>query len=468
MADLDDSEAIIGEGERDQFLEESSNAVDKEDDDHQHEPKYKIKWLRYILVLGNPPALTHRQWMVFSLLSLAGFFSVYDDVLRAVCIDDIQRSLDISESDLPWVVTVIRCGAIPSFVLTLMADVMGRKPLLLLTISMYTLMTALTAVSFNVYWFVITQFFGKLFLMAEFLISNVAIIEEFDAGTRGWAMGGMGAMATAGGGFALCLYAAASGSTYGWRILFMLGVIPLAALTYFRRQLPETRSFDERDNRDESEMADAEGCERCSVAMTQLWIPISKLFEEASGLALLFGSMLFIYGLASHPAAFYQFKFLEEERGYDALDIFLLGVFGGLIAVALYASLGSWSDKYGRKPFFISAFMVFFTTGLLVFNVNIEALIPIFWILFAGCGFGLEILSMTIISESFKTESRATAQGFTTVCYVVGTILGLLIEGVLYQRTGEHSQSLSWLLIIGFICPVLALFVPETFREHLE
>eukprot|EP00466_Bigelowiella_natans_P014437 jgi/Bigna1/85294/estExt_fgenesh1_pg.C_30162 len=213
---LDSKNAIIDEDkkidvdvledpkESDEFLA-SENRSEKKGDSASlaaDGEKYEIPWLKYLLFLGIPPPLTHRQWMVFALLSLAGFFSVYDDVLRAVCIEDIQKSLRINDKDLPFAITIIRCGAIPSFLLTLMADMIGRRPLLLVTISMYTLCTAFTAISFDIYWFTISQFFGKLFLMAEFLISNVAIIEEFDAGNRGWAMGALGAMATAGGGFA--------------------------------------------------------------------------------------------------------------------------------------------------------------------------------------------------------------------------------------------------------------------------
>ncbi|GAB5369651.1 hypothetical protein AAMO2058_001423400 [Amorphochlora amoebiformis] len=435
----------------------------------EEDEKFEIKWLKYTLIMGIPPALTERQWRVFALLSLAGFFSVYDDVLRAVCIDDIQRSLDISEMDLPFIITIIRIGAIPSFLLTLMADMMGRRPLLLITISMYTLCTALTAVSFDVYWFTISQFFGKLFLMAEFLISNVAIIEEFDTGTRGWAMGALGSIATAGGGFALCLYAGAAGSDYGWRILYVLGVLPLAMLTYLRKGLPETRHFHDRQRGGaELQMLQAEGCERCGLAFSALWIPLKRLFETTPIRTMMFSSLVLMFGISSHAAAFYQFKYLQEERSYSAVDVFLLGVFGGITAITLFALLGAASDKYGRRPFLITAYVVFFTCCIMFFNVVNQVVIPVVWILFAGTGFGLEILNMTIISESFHTESRATAQGVTTVAYVLGTIFGLLIEGLIYSQNQSHSEAITYLAIAGFTCPVIAVFLPETSREHLD
>lgn len=420
-------------------------------------------------MLGDPPALTSRQWTVFGLLSLAGFFSVYDDVLRAVCIDDIQRSLSISERQLPFVITLIRCGAIPAFILTMMADMIGRRPLLLLTISAYTLCTAVTAVSLDVYWFTASQFLGKLFLMAEFLVSNVAIIEEFEDGNRGWAMGGMGALATAGGGVALCLYAAFAGTDYGWRIMYVIGVLPLILLTYLRRGLPETRRFNNRKrNRDEQLMLEEEGCERCCYAFRTIWTPLFRLIETQKASMVQFSVLLFLFGVASHPAGFYQFKYLEEERGYGPIQVFMLGVFGGIVAIAGYSRLGQLSDRYGRRPFTMIGYCIFFTSILLFYSISVSWLLPIVWIVFAGCFFGIEILNMTVISESFPTQSRATAQGFTTIAYVFGTIIGLLIEGVVFESEGSHSKAILVLAGVGFVCPAIFYFTKETSFEHLQ
>mmetsp|Transcript_16614 Transcript_16614/g.24976 ORF Transcript_16614/g.24976 Transcript_16614/m.24976 type:complete len:470 (-) Transcript_16614:115-1524(-) len=439
------------------------------DESLTEDDKYEIRWLRYTLIMGIPPALTRRQWNVFALLSLAGFFSVYDDVLRAVCIDDIQKDLGISETDLPFVITIIRCGAIPAFVLTLLADITGRRPLLLLTISMYTICTALSAVSFDIYWFTTTQFLGKLFLMGEYLVSNVAIIEEFDAGTRGWAMGALGSIATAGGGFALCLYAAVAGTSYGWRLLYVIGVLPLVVLTYLRRGLPETRNFAERvKNGPESQIVEARGCERCTLAMHALWVPLVKLWNTDRLRTCLFSAIVFFFGLSSHAAAFYQFKYLEEERGYDSVDIFLLGVFGGIAAIVLYAFMGQLTDTYGRRPFLVGIYVVFYVVCIVFYNISVVWLIPIIWILFAATGFGLEILNMTIISEAFKTESRATAQGVTTVLYTLGTVFGILIEGLIFETNRSHATSITYLSLTGVICPLLSCFIPETYKEHLD
>jgi len=54
-----------------------------DDDDDADGQKYEKKWVKYLLILGNPPPLTARQWKVFGLLSLAGMMTTYDDTLKS-------------------------------------------------------------------------------------------------------------------------------------------------------------------------------------------------------------------------------------------------------------------------------------------------------------------------------------------------------------------------------------------------
>src|SRR5262249_23924513 len=94
---------------------------------------------------GRPPLLTERQWRVMALVSVAVLFDQYDLSLLSLALKQIQAELSLSEADLGSVGAFVRLGALPSFLIVMLADVIGRRGVMLATIVVYTLITGLTA-----------------------------------------------------------------------------------------------------------------------------------------------------------------------------------------------------------------------------------------------------------------------------------------------------------------------------------
>ena len=46
--------------------------------------------------------------------------------------------------------------------------------------------------------------------------------------------------------------------------------------------------------------------------------------------------------------------------------------------------------------------------------------------------------------------------------------LGLWILSLLYSATGSHPASITWVLLLTPISPLIILFIPETARRELE
>jgi len=164
-------------------------------------------WLRFAPFLHRPPALTQRQWNVLGLVSLVSLFETYDVYLFSLNLAHIQRELGIAESQLGWLGSMVRAGALGAVLVTLAADRYGRRRLLLVTVLGYTLLTGATALAPNATWFVAFQTLARVFSAAESMLAVVVIAEEFDAAHRGWGIGALSAIGACGGGLAALLFA---------------------------------------------------------------------------------------------------------------------------------------------------------------------------------------------------------------------------------------------------------------------
>jgi putative MFS transporter len=138
---------------------------------------------------GSTPPFTPRQWRVFLIASTAGFFDNYDRALLSLALKQIQAGLRISEASLGRVLSVIRLGYLFSLFVTPLADVFGRRRLLLYTVIAYTLFTGLSAIAPNQQVFTIWQILARAFAGAEGTVALVILSEEVDAGVRGWTIG---------------------------------------------------------------------------------------------------------------------------------------------------------------------------------------------------------------------------------------------------------------------------------------
>jgi MFS-type transporter involved in bile tolerance (Atg22 family) len=73
-----------------------------------------------------------------------------------------------------------------------------------------------------------------------------------------------------------------------------------------------------------------------------------------------------------------------------------------------------------------------------------------------------------LATELFPTAFRSTAAGMREAVGTVGASLGLWILSLLYSATGSHPASISWVLLLTPISPLIILFIPETARRELE
>jgi len=414
---------------------------------------YRPAWLQYAPWLGQPPELTRRQWRILGLIAFAVLFDQYDMTLLAMALKQIQLDLAIPEAELGRLGAVIRLGALPAFLIVLFADLFGRRRVMLYTIIGYTVLTGATALAPDTQTFVVLQFLARTFAVAEVLLAYVVITEEIDAAHRGWGIGALAALGACGSGLALLLFAAVDILPYGWRALYFFGLVPLLAIAWFRRNLPETKRY-------------TQPSTARSVAVFS-FAPIRELATTFPGRLIGIASVVALLAFAENAGGFFVAKYLQEAHGWAPWQYSVLGFFGGFIAIFGSAYAGRLSDRIGRRRVGI-IFLAIHPLVLIAFYSIGGPLLGILWTIRVFVGIGGDVVLGTYGNELFPTSHRSTAAGARMIAATVGGVAGLAVESLLYGYFGSHWTAVSVLAVFALFAPFIVALFPETSGRELE
>jgi len=422
------------------------------DDDRSYRPG----WLRFAPFLGRPPALTRRQWLVLGLVSIVSFFEQYDVYLFSLNLKQIQADLGIAESSLGMLGGLVRAGALFALPVTLAADRIGRRRILLFTILAYTVCTGATAFAPNAVSFVVFQFMGRVFAAVEVVIAVVVVAEEFDPEHRGWGIGALGALHACGAGAAGIAFGFVNVLPFGWRALYAIGLVPLLLVAYLRRTLPETRRFD------------ALAREREDLGPSSPVSPVVDLARRHPRRVAMLIVAAFAMELALGPAVFFAPKYLQDVHGWTPAHVAVLNVIGGFFAVIGNPLAGWLSDRRGRRP--VTAL---FTGGVLLAILSFYSLhgplAPVLWIVLIFGLMGTQVTLAAYGAEMFPTAVRSTASGVREACKTGGGVAGLALVSLLYGVAGSIWMAVALLCVIGALAPlVVVMLFPETAGRRLE
>jgi len=409
---------------------------------------------RLPLIARQFPPFSPRQWRVFGISTTAGFFDNYDSALLSLALRQIQRGLDIAEARLGATLSLIRLGYLASLALSPLADVFGRRQLLVYTIVGYTIFTGLSAVAPHVGSFVGAQFLARAFSGAEATVSLVILAEEVNAAVRGWALGMQGALSTSGYGLAAIVFGMIGIIPFGWRGLYALALLPLLLIIPLRRMLPESHRF--------------ESIHRAQSARAGVLAPLRELLGSYPRRLVGVFAVVFVGSLAGGAAGFFVPKYLQEVHHWSPARVSSLYVFGGALGIIGNIAAGRISDRFGRRItgcLFIAMEAAFAYELYLIRN----GAVVILWIGWLFCDQAGVMVTNAYSAELFPTRFRAAAAGTLYVARYAGGALGLLGEGILYGVMGSHWAAIRMLAMGWLVAGALIyLLFPETARRELE
>jgi putative MFS transporter len=387
------------------------------------------------------------------LLLLVGAGTVianYDVALYGMALHQIQTSFGIPENEIADVNAMFRLGVIPAMMLTYLADVIGRRTLLLLTLLGASIATVWTSFAQTREEFIAAQLLARAFIYSEELICVVVIAEELNERVRGWGIGVLGALGGLGAGLAAGAFASVNILPYGWRALYFLGAIPLLYLLWLRRRLPETKRFASSEHKRE------------------YLRPILALFANYPGRMALLIAMAIPAAFASANIVTFQSKFLQSEHGWHPAQVAIMVIVGGLVAILGATTAGTLSDRYGRRAVLSVAILIFLACfGSFYGFASGPVLIPL-WIAGIFAFLMCDVLIGALSAELFPTSHRSLASAVRYTVWILAGAFALYLEGPLYDRVGTHGIAIALLVLPAPLAIIPIWFLPEPAKKSLE
>ena len=301
------------------------------------------------------------------------------------------------------------------------------------------------------------QFLARVFIAGELMLAVVVIVEEFDAEIRGWGIGMMAALGSCGGGLAAIIFSVVNVLPFGWRALYVVGIVPLLLIAWFRRTLRETRRFERhRQGRP------------AAFGLRAALQPFRGLARMYPGRVLALCASLLPVAFVFETSALFVSKFLQEVHQYSPANVALMYLtIGGLGPIGSVVA-GRLGDRFGRKRIIIAGLLGCAAAVACFYNAS-GICVPMAWGFMVMTGTIVLVLFAALGGELFPTSYRSTASGVRAVVGTLSAALGLWTEGRLYGVVGSHAAAITLMLVVLPLAPLIIAFaLPETAARELE
>jgi MFS family permease len=343
-----------------------------------------------------------------------------------------------------------------------MADYLGRKRTLMLSILCYAVFAGFTALSWDYWSLFICRFCTGLGLGAEWGPGAAIVAELWPPASRGRAGGvlhaayGVGLLVASG------LWALLSPlGPSSWRLMFAIGILPAFLLLYVRRQVDEPALWlaanEDRREALQRVAAGSDSSQDRAAAQFTLAHVFSNSILRRRVLLLLLMAIASVVGFWS--ASTWVPEHAAQVTAHRKTQVHLSSSSAALVfstgAIAGYLVLGLLADALGRKPtiwlYYLGALTVSLCLFLLVPELNVLIL------LVAASGFFTtgQFAWMTIyLPELFPTRVRGTAMSLVFDSSRIVAAMGSLLAGWLisvFGSIGTAAATMSLAYVIGLI-----------------
>lgn len=404
--------------------------------------------------------MTPYLWALLGMLASATFFDGFDSAILSTVAPLVQRQYGLGDAEWGLVYTIARLGSVSSFLVLVFADRYGRRLLITLTIVGYAIFTALTAVSRSIEAFTACQLLARVFLSSEFALALIIIGEEYPTRWRGFGIAALSGVA-AFGAIAAFLFAGWVLERWDWRMMYVIGLIPLALVFLFRLGMRETRRF--------AHIAGADGRRGWREVLQNLRRPFEPRYRSRTLLVTLIWNC---NHLVTAPAVTFWTIHASRNLGYGAADYGRVVAVGYLVGFVLGAPLSGWlMNRIGRRLTCAGFYVLAAAAVFLLFRVSDPSLVVQAALMSAAVTsfLGANAATNLYSTELFPTEIRATAYSWTTnLLGRVAEILAPVAIGILAERVGIPAAV--GILSIGPVLGALLVlrWAPETNGLTLE
>jgi len=402
--------------------------------------------------LSTPGTFDQTQAQLIATVAFAAAITAFAAALFGQLSDPVAKSFHASNGELGGALAVTRVGALLALVAAGLADRIGRRRILLWSVLGVCIASGLSAIAPSLVFFTAAQTFVRAFVNAALIVGGIAVIEEAPEGARAFAASMLALAAGAGYALSVILLPIADAAPWAWRIAFGVAGVMVFLVPVLRRNLAETRRFEQ--------LAQRTG-DRGRVR---------EVFDRAYGRRLaLLAAVGFFSNIFSAPSAQLGNRYLRDDRHFSNSSIAVFkGVTNGVTGIIGILLAGRLSESRGRRPVAIAGLFI----GTLLTMVFFLGSGPIIWIasslaIVASASGTLSVGTMD--AELFPTEVRGTANALLLVCSVAGSAVGLILAGTLSDAIGDLGVAIALcgiapLIAAAFLLPRL----PESQGRALD
>ena len=403
------------------------------------------------MLMNEETKLNKQHFRIFGLSWAGWVFDFYDLVLFTFLVSQLQVSLNFSAEMLSLCLGIsLFATGLGGIVFGALGDKYGRKKVLEWTIIVYSVGTLLSAFAWSFYSLIIFRFITGFGVGGEWATGQIYINETFPDKLRAK----FGAFMQSGAPIGVILASIVGGvvsPVIGWRLTFLISIIPALMVVYIRRYLNESDVWLQ--NKDK-------------YVNKNIITEFKQLISKEHRKIFIISLILCIFGMSAYWFTYSWLPtYLANERG-----LALIGSTIGIIIIQCgdfmgYTSFGFVAERLGRRPAFtIYSFIMAFSISMitLCWNqiVEIPDLIFVFMFL-TGFGTGFFGGFGALFSELFPTKIRNTG---------VGTVFNLargaqFITPVIITLVATYfdlSYGIAIAAIFAMLCGIWIWVFPET------
>jgi MFS family permease len=355
----------------------------------------------------------------------------------------IADKTGLSGTEIGIGLAVIQLAALASLPIAGLADRLGRRRVLLATAGLGLATTIGAAASPGYWWFVAVFACARPLLSTTTALATVTAAEQTGAADRAKAVALVAAGSGLGGGLIAILHSLATGAL-GFRGVFALAALPLAALPLIGRSLVEPDRF---------AIAAAAG-----PAPLPVLGAVGRKFRRRLAVIALVSFAASAITVPNTGFVFLYAQTIVHLPGYATAAMVVAAGFTGL--AGLFA--GRWlADHYGRRPACALAMVALALFGVLAYTGSAPALVG---------GYVLGVMASAVfapaagalVNELFPTSVRASVTGWWLAAGVGGAVAGLLVFGAVADLGNRFAVAALVTFLPAALIMAACWLVPET------
>ena len=376
----------------------------------------------------------------------------FDFFILILTLDNVSKAFGVGIDSVAFSITLtLATRAVGAFVFGRLADIYGRKPILMLVILLYSFFEALTGFAWSFTAFMVIRTLFGIAMGGEWGIGSSLAMETIPDRWRGWVSGLLQAGYPFGFFLATLLFDFGLGPL-GWRGMFFIGALPALLVFFIAAQVEESPAYEAMRHRPNK-------------------VPVSVVLRKNARLVVYGVVMMAAFNFFSHGTQdIYVKLFLGKQLHFahsEMANVALIFNAGAIIGGILFGYL---SQKIGRRYAIIGACVV----SLLALwpwshgtNFTTIAIAAFFMQVGVQGAWGVVPVHLNELSPS---EIRGTFPGFV---YQLGNFVASFNAPIQVSLAMGHGGDYGYALalvagVVAILLIVLMLFGPEARNVSME